>query len=236
MVRCEDTPAPIHHLVLGKTSPEIPPVLLELPWVKAVVSHDGGSRTGKWKDHFHYHCFLQFDRNYTKVNIKNLLKKYPAFSTHSGNPDWSFRPHDNYIHWCNYVCQNRTAKLVKYDEELNNIYVPAMLAPKPAVIEHIEGLQEVVKTASVRKSRSERLKLKEHLIEIWKWEENAQFDLPDYKAATALCKARIVQWYSGWLDDRDGIRMLRFLMYTFGTDKLRDELSDKISHTWDKYV
>jgi len=93
-----------------------------------------------------------------------------------------------------------------------------------------------VKSSPIRKSRAERLKLKEHLIETWIWKVNGQFGLRDYTSAKQMCKSRIIDWYSGWLDDRDGIRMMRFLLYTFADDELREELSCKISDSWDKYV
>lgn len=235
MVRYEDPPGKVKHIRFGKTSPEIYSALVGFPGVKSIVLHAGGSKGGSYKEHPHYHVWYESDIEQTNQTIRNKLKKLPEFAEFSGQQDWSFRNHDSWETWASYVCKNKTHKVLLEYRDLMDI---SKLVVND-VIEHVSAGELVdaeVKHILKQKSRAERWKLKDYLIETWGWKENAQFEFRDYKTATAMCKARITAWFNGWLDDRDGIRMLRFLLYTFGTDELRDELSCKISKNWDNYV
>lgn len=239
MVRSEDPPGTMKHLRFGKISPEICEALMKAPGVKSIVRHEGGAKGGAFKEHPHFHVWFESDTPITNQTVRNRLSKLPEFATHKGQNDWSFRNHDSYLKWCEYVCRNTTATLIKFEDELSKIYENEKLIdkslPKDSTIQHIEGLQEVVKHVP-KKSRAQREQLREHLIETWKWKVNGQFGIKNYTSAKLMCKSRIIDWYSGWLDDRDGIRMMRFLLYTFADDELRDELVFKISDSWDKYV
>lgn len=242
MVRYEDPPGRIKHIRLGKISPEIYTALVGVPGVKSIVQHAGGSKGGSYKEHPHYHVWYESERAQTNQTIRNILKKLPEFATFSGQNDWSFRNHDSFEIWCQYVIKNPSYQVLLTHPTLQTIILtqkPPVVVLKTDKIEHIthdEAVHAEVAVIKQRASRAERWKLKEFLKDTWQWEENAQFTDTDMTRARNECKAQIIKWYSGWLDDRDGIRMLRFLMYTFGTDALRDELTFKISRNWDNYV
>lgn len=239
MVRYEDPPGKIKHIRFGKISPEIYTALVGYPGVKSIVLHEGGSKGGSYKEHPHYHVWYESEKEITNQTIRNNMKKLPIFASFSGQNDWSFRNHDNWETWASYVCKNKTHKVLLAYRDIDEIaekvkQEEAMLLLKPEPIEHIKDGQAVVSLP--KKSRAQRDLLKTHLIEVFGWKENAEFGIGDYNSARIKCKTRIISWFDGWCDDRDGIRMLRFLLYTFADDELREELSVKISRTWDNYV
>lgn len=230
MVRGEDPPAEVHHFVLGKTSAEIPPVLIGLPWVKAVVSHDGGYGTGKWKAHFHYHVYAQFDRKYTKVNIKNLLKKHEAFATHSGNPDWSFRPHDNYENWCQYVVKNHTAKLVKFDEMLQKAYderkvEDQLLVLKPESIQHVVDGQAV--KVVPRKSKAMRVLFVEWLEEHRDFRRCETITLDNQDEMRSIINDELCDYWEMAFAFNQAIQMVNHAYWVFATPPVRARIRSK---------
>ncbi|MBV6343383.1 hypothetical protein [Candidatus Magnetobacterium casense] len=217
---------------------------MKVPGVKSIVRHEGGSKGGTFKEHAHFHVWFESDVPITNQTVRNRLSKLPEFATHSGQNDWSFRNHDSLENWCAYVIKNSTYTVLLTHEILQKIIQETpkledlVVVRKGDTIEHVGAYNEtpLASTQVQRKSRAERHKLRESLIDTWHWKVNAQFGIKDYSSAILKCKSRIIDWYSGWLDDRDGIRMIRFLMYTFGDDELREELTFKISRSWDNYV
>lgn len=235
MVRYEDPPGKVKHIRLGKISPEIYSALVGFPGVKSIVLHAGGSKGGSYKEHPHYHVWYESESEQTNQTIRNKLKKLPEFAEFSGQQDWSFRNHDSWETWASYVCKNQTHKVLLEYRDLLDVSKLIIHHEVPKLT-YEEAVKAEVAVIKKKASRAERWKLKDYLIETWNWKENAQFHTGDLNGAINICKARITSWYSGWLDDRDGIRMLRFLLYTFATDELRDELSFNISKNWDSFV
>lgn len=103
MPTAKDPPSDAHHLRLNGISDEM---LVFLKGLKGwcIVSHQGGSKG----EHPHMHCFIKHQKPCTKVTVKDRLRKSPPFQELKGNEDWSFRQHNSFEAWWQYVWRDPT--------------------------------------------------------------------------------------------------------------------------------
>lgn len=147
-------------------------ILLDFPGVKAIVRHEGGSKSGKFKEHPHYHVWYESEVAITNQTVRNWLKAIPAFLQLNIKKQtmWSFRNHDSMEIWAKYVISNSTYSVLLTHPVLQKTIEETPQTPvvvhKGDAIEHIGGDIVVV---PARKSRSMRVQFIEWLEEHRKW-------------------------------------------------------------------
>lgn len=108
MVRSVDIPGKDKHLRFGKLSEEIQKAIIEFPGVKAVVLHV----RGKSGEHPHWHVWYESPKEITNQTVRDRMKKVEVLSHFGGQNDWSFRNHDNWTQWAQYVTKNGSHQVI----------------------------------------------------------------------------------------------------------------------------
>jgi len=168
----KDPAVDAHHLRLGRIGDDLLEVIKQFPgW--AVVQHLGG----KNGEHPHYHIWCDHSGSpITAQTVRNRLKKFPAFSTISGNGDWSIRAHDNFDIWASYVMTN------KYDKQ-PEIVVWNRNTPRPPVITVIENVLPIVDARAKIKSAKTQYEM---VNDIWfELDQNEKFNFDRVYEKTA---------------------------------------------------
>lgn len=114
MVRSEDPPGSWKHLRFGcyDTRAWLVEALTAFG-VKAIVSH----KMGKRGEHPHLHVWWEGE-SVTNQTIRNRLKKDDRFIVMKNQNDWSFRNHDSYETWCDYVTKNKSHEVLLGDDAI----------------------------------------------------------------------------------------------------------------------
>lgn len=230
MVRYEDPPGQIKHLRFGKISDEAYTVLSEYPGVKSIVLHTHGAKG----EHPHWHVWYESDKLVTNQTVRNHLKKLPVFSSYSGQNDWSFRNHDSWESWAKYVCENPSHKVLLVYKDISTIsdkartitLVPPATLPIP------------VTPGSVVKSKS-RMRWDERICSDAEtrlgWKRDCQFSLASYEDYAVdvhkQIETQVFTFMRGRINNMEGVKYARNLLYEFADDDLKDYLQRKV---WEK--
>lgn len=228
MTRSEDPPGAIKHLRFGKISPEAYEALSTYPGIKAIVLHTHGKKG----EHPHWHVWWEGAKPATNQTIRNQLKKLPAFAEYSGQNDWSFRNHDSFPAWADYVIGNPTHKVLMDYQDLST------RPPKESVplIKSAGGSEEpllVVSKSSKRLRHDERICLDAEQRLLWK--RDNEFSLSAFEDHTCNVMGRVEKqvfsFMRGRINNYEGVKYARNLLYEFADDDLKEYLERKV---WEK--
>lgn len=172
MVRTEDVPSVLKHMRFEK--PDLNPVIDILkcfPGVKSIVRHEGGTKSGKYKEHPHLHVWYESPSGtITNQTVRNWLNKIPEWAAleFKGQHQWRIKLHDNWTNWATYVVSNPKHTIIVDYQDLSEIAEkvkndPTRTPLKGSVIEHIDDGQAV--QVAQRKSRSMRVQFIDWLEE-----------------------------------------------------------------------
>lgn len=227
MVRSEDPPGKLKHLRFGKISPEALEALIGYPGIKSVVLHTHGAKG----EHPHWHVWYESEKPVTNQTVRNHLKKLPAFESYSGQNDWSFRNHDSFETWADYVCRNLSHKvLLSYldlDERSKKAKIivvdiatpvtPAIPAPGPKV-----------KSASkLRWDEKICLDAQTRLH----WKRDSEFSLASLEESGAVMRKvenQVFAFMRGRVNNMEAVKYCRNLLYEFGDDDVKEYLERKV--------
>lgn len=117
MVRYEDPPGATKHLRFGHydTRNWLVQALTDFG-AKAIVAH----KCGKRGEHPHLHVWWEGE-SVTNQTIRNRLKKDDRFNVMKTQNDWSFRNHDSYDNWCDYVTRNKSHEVLLGNDALRTL-------------------------------------------------------------------------------------------------------------------
>lgn len=232
MVRYEDPPGSDKHLRFGHfdtrgwLSDFLRAYKSDNPvyGVGAIVSH----RRGKKGEHPHIHVWYHSDKPLTNQTVRDRLKKADArFGEQmKGQNDWSFRNHDNYEQWCDYVTRNVTHEVIFGDEYLVNLSKTKKDSYTTDTTNDIVDVSGVVYNIPSGLKRNKREQFVKYLIEEHGW-------MPEETNPTAHQVATLAtRCWKGAFTDPEAIRMTRYAYYVFSDeDKQRameSSLADRI--------
>lgn len=232
MVRYEDPPGQIKHLRFGKISDKAYESLIGFPGVKSIVLHTRGAKG----EHPHWHVWWEGDKPITNQTIRNQLKKIPEFADYAGQNDWSFRNHDSWVAWAKYVTENLSHKVLLGYKDIATISEQAKtitlaLTPATPATPIIPGpVIKVVKSQS-RMRWDEKICFDAETRLGWK--RNAEFSLASLEDGLAQknVEKQVSSFMSMRINNNDGVKYARNLMYEFGDEDVKDYMERKV---WEK--
>jgi len=218
MVSSPDIPGPDKHLRFGHYTEELATVLQTFPGVTAIVLHTHGTNG----EHPHLHAWWT-GKSVTNQTIRNRLKAFnPIFQSMKSQNDWSFRNHESFPNWSNYVQKNKTHRVLYGVLPPPPLDVIEMVIPTPAT-PSIPAPVRVRKLTSEEKLmnyciREEGFKYNQWGIEHW--------EILEYrKQAHDKVAGALVAYANGRLDNRQLTYMGRNIIYTFANEELREYLT-----------
>lgn len=227
MVRYEDSPGLVKHVRFGKVSDDALTALRDFPGVKAIVLHTHG-KTG---EHPHWHVWVELTEPATNQTIRNRLKRISAFSSYSGQNDWSFRNHDSWDAWSRYVIKNPTHKVLLNHLDLNELSeaangeYAALVAPATA-IEHVGAVAHVAYTVQKpRRKASMRELFIEHLRKIG-WVDGCINEC-NYEIKKNDLIDELTDFWENAFTTPNGCVAVEHAMYEFADDGARDLIKSK---------
>lgn len=226
MSKPKDPPSLVHHLrfeVADLSAYE--EAFKAFPWSKAIVKHI----TGKTGEHPHLHIWLEYERELTKVAVKDRLRAFnDIFKSISGQGEWSFRPHDSYANWCAYVKRNRSHIVLKGDEQL---------ASCPIVAEPT-GTTTPPKVITLKPKGRIDERMVAYCETEMKWKRGAQFSLDDYfsRKCHVECGRVLTQFLRGRFNDPQAVGLLRNMLYEFADEGLKEGLEVRFPEGALKYL
>lgn len=233
MTRSEDPPGNIKHLRFGKISDAAYKALIVFPGIKSVVLHTHGAKG----EHPHWHVWWIGDKAVTNQTIRDRLKKLPEFKDYSGQNDWSFRNHDSFTKWAEYVTDNLSHKVLLDHEDLAARSLLKAMAPLVTV-----GAQPPPPTVSPpmgtsRKSASrlrwdEKMCIDAETRLLWKRDE--QFSITAVEAGTAIkaVQKQVVSFMRSRINNNEAVKYARNMLYEFGDDDVKEYMEEKLWHNF----
>lgn len=230
MTRSEDPPGAIKHLRFGKISPEAYEALSQYPGIKAIVLHTHGKKG----EHPHWHVWWEGTKPITNQTIRNQLKKLTPFKDYSGQNDWSFRNHDNFTAWADYVVKNPTHQILMDYRDLST-------RPKeiPTILTLGDGGPEAAPDSHVTNKSSKRLRYDERICmdaaSRLLWKRDNEFSLAAFEDHTCnvirRVEAQVFSFMRGRINNNEAVKYARNLLYEFADDDLKEYLERKV---WEK--
>lgn len=225
MTRSEDPPGAVKHLRFGKISDDALTTLKQYPGIKAIVLHTHGKKG----EHPHWHVWWEGEKPVTNQTIRNNLKKLSAFSEHSGQNDWSFRNHDSFSLWADYVISNSSHSILLDYQDLST------RLPKTVPLVTSEAS---IQLPSSSKS-SNRLRYDERICYDAEtrllWKRDSEFSLAAFEDHTCNVMGRVEKqvfsFMRGRINNYEGVKYARNLLYEFADDDLKEYLERKV---WEK--
>lgn len=227
----EDIPGTDKHIRFGKISSEIYEALVGIPGVKSVVLHKFGKKGEK--HHWHIWWEAPDGKPITNQTWRNHAKKLPALKDFSGNTDWSFRNHNSWEAWTEYVCRNLSHEILLGYKNLTEVSEKSKILPiviPTPVTPIIPGpVVKVVKSQS-RLRWDEKICLDAETRLGWK--RNLQFSLASYEDPKVRVDKQIEKQVASFmkfrLNNNEAVKYCRNLLYEFADDDLRDYLERTI--------
>lgn len=225
MTRYKDPPGDVKHLRFGTISPEIYEAIIGFPGVKSVVLHTHGAKG----EHPHYHVWWERDKPCTNQNIRDRLKAmYPTIFTkenfHSQNC-WSFKNHDSWETWANYVCSNMSHKVLLPYKEIEEI---SKLKAVPIVainIPHTPSLSTAGPIIRMPKpSISMKAKFARHLEHEHEWKKYEEITLDNYTDKLHEAIEHLTDFWENAFTTPQGVVTVEHIVYIFGDEPVRKML------------
>lgn len=231
MVRYEDPPGNVKHIRFGRLPEKLSESLMKIPGVKSIVRHAGGSNGGSYKEHPHYHVWWEgvSGEAITNQTWRDRAKKLdPVFKQFKGQQDWSFRNHDNWSAWANYVCTNFTHKVIlphKDIEEVSNQKALVLAVPAPAAPPLSQAPRVITKRLPMRE------RFISYLLQERGWKLNGQFSESAHNADDIKDEviAACTEYWEAAFTSPEGIRMVRHAIWKFGDEGVKDWLKAEIA-------
>lgn len=236
MVRYEDSPGVEKHLRFGNYSQELYDVLVGFPGIKAIVLHTHGAKG----EHPHIHVWYEADKPITNQTVRNRLKAYnDLFKSCKSQNDWSFRNHDDWDAWKNYVCSNPSHKVLLDYQDLKacseaKSMIVAVTPRTPADL-NAPGPRTVV---APKKRLTQSEKLIAYCVNDLKWKRDNEFNLQSYETGFAQRKVAktMTQFLRGRFNDPQAVYILRNMLYEFADDDLKEVLEFKFPESAIKFL
>lgn len=231
MTRSDDPPGAIKHLRFGRISPEAYEALTLYPGVKAIVLHTHGKKG----EHPHWHVWWEGD-SITCQTVRNHLKKFAPFADYSGQNDWGFRNHDSFDRWADYVLKNPSHKILMDYRDLSTRPPPKATVP---IVSTGAGGPEAAPNSHVIVKSSKRLRYDERICldaeSRLLWKRDNEFSLAAFEdpACNVIrrVETQVFSFMRGRINNNEGVKYARNLLYEFANDDLKDYLERKV---WEK--
>lgn len=226
MVRSEDPPGKVKHIRFGKISDDIRASLEAFPGIKAIVLHKNGKRG----EHPHYHIWWEGEIPVTNQTIRNRLKSHnDLFKSFSGQNDWSFRNHDSWSAWCEYVASNLSHMVLLGPSDLKEVSASKSVV---SLVTELPGGASTTTAATVKytvqKPRSHEA-LKDKFVKYLITErhyEDGQITLDNYFfSRKQLCREVIRKFHNGIATQQAAI-CVEYAMYEFANEEVREKIED----------
>lgn len=219
MVRYEDPPGTDKHLRFGKISQEIYDLLVGFPGVKSIVLHTHGAKG----EHPHYHVWYEAAKAVTNQTVRNQLKKYNVkFNEMKSQNDWSFRNHDSWTEWAEYVCKNRTHEVLLQYKNIDEVSSQSKAAI-PIVIQPITpGTPAGLAAPLPKKSISMRAKFVRYLEGECGWIRNETITLDNKPDKATELITNLTDYWENAFTTPQGVVAAEHAFYVFANDDIRD--------------
>jgi len=233
MTRSEDPPGMVKHLRFGKISETALAALIGYPGIKSIVLHTHGAKG----EHPHWHVWWVGDKAVTNQTIRDRLKKLPAFKDYSGQNDWSFRNHDSFPTWAEYVTSNLSHKVLL--EHLNIAELSLKAKILPIVIGSPTGTAATPIILGIPKKSPSRLRWDEKMCLDAEtrllWQRNDHFSITAVEHGTAIkaVQKHVVSFMRSRINNNEAVKYARNLLYEFGDDEVKEYMEEKL---WANFV
>lgn len=213
MSEYKDEASKTHHVRITVPDLELATQKLKLsPGLKAIVRHSTG-RGDQTRPHLH--VFFELEEAITKVGLKKRLQKVDEFFAGlKGQATWTFRPHDSYEAWCQYVCRNVSHVVIEGDDSLRTISSQNQLP----VLTIGEATQSLAPRVVITKKRSMRDKFIDYLRTERNWVIGRN------PGVLETSREAIDFWQFGFTNP-EMIRMVRHAIYVFSDADARDAMA-----------
>jgi len=233
MTRSEDPPGDVKHLRFGKISETALAVLIGYPGIKSIVLHTHGAKG----EHPHWHVWWIGDKPVTNQTIRDRLKKLPEFKDYSGQNDWSFRNHDSFPKWAEYVTSNLSHKVLLEYLDIAELSSKAKILPivigspsGTAVTPVIPGLP---RKSPSRLRWDEKMCLDAEIRLLWKRNEQFSLQSVEYGHAIKAVQKQVISFMRARVNNNECVKYARNVLYEFGDEDVKEYLDRKI---WDNFV
>lgn len=229
MTRSEDPPGKVKHVRFGKISDDILTHLTTFPGVRAIVLH----KSGKTGEHPHYHIWWETDLPVTNQTFRNRLKAHhDVFKSFNGQRDWSFRNHDSWSAWANYVTSNLSHEVLLDYQDLKAVsdsksvigLVVAELPSGAGTTAH-----EAVKYTIQKPKKSVAMKDKflQYAINELHWERDS-FPMSDLNYWVNKVGRAANRYFHNGLPSLQMAVVIEHAVYEFGNDDVKDHIDENI--------
>jgi len=230
MTRSEDIPGNVKHLRFGKISDTALDCLKSYPGIKAIVLHTHGEKG----EHPHWHVWWIGDKPVTNQTVRNNLKKLPAFETYSGQNDWSFRNHDSFPTWADYVTSNISHKvLLEYEDltarSLLKRVVPLVVSGAP----HVSPPKGIATRSPSRLRWDEKMCLDAEVRLLWKRDAQFTLEMVQYGHAVKAVQKQVTSFMRSRVNNNEAVKYARNMLYEFGDEEVKEYMEEKL---WSNFV
>lgn len=222
MVRYEDPPGAVKHIVFGGIDPDNSPLVQSLklfPGVKVGVIHLHGKKSER--PHIHVWYEVPDGKEVTNVTVKNWLKAHdPLFTKLKGQQQWSFRNHDSLEDYADYVMKNDSAIAV-----INHIGIELESRRPPIKIaDPVMGTNVPFQVESNKPyyllSKPKKLSMREQFIAHL---EGQGWVHTERNPSVSEVIHKLYHFWEGAFAFPEGERMVRHAMYLFSDGETREK-------------
>lgn len=239
MVRSQDPPGADKHLRFEKKEglEQIQEALIKFPGVKAIVLHTHG----KSGEHPHLHCWFENAnaRPCTNQNVRDRMKKIEMLSHFSGQNEWSFRNHDSWKTWCEYVTKNPTHKVLldhtRDDVTLSEVSagaVSGLILPASIIDPDLNTPAGLNAPARVKRaSETMRAKFCKYLENDCHYHRNETITMDNFPGRIDDLIERMTDFWENAFTTPQGAVCVEHAKYIFGNDEYRDYIKKRNAET-----
>lgn len=225
----KDIPGTDKHIRFGKISPEIYEALVGIPGVKSVVLH----KIGRKGEHHHWHIWWEAPdgKPITNQTWRNRALKVPALKDFFGNNDWSFRNHNSWEAWTEYVCRNLSHEILLGYKNLTEVSEKSKIIPveiPTPITPIIPGPVVISKSAS--KLRWDEKICRDAEVRLG-WKRDNEFSLASLEEGPQVNKKiekQVFAFMRGRVNNPEAVKYCRNLLFEFGDDDVKEYLERKV--------
>lgn len=212
----------VKHIVTHKVSNEILEIWKTFPGIRAVVLHLRGKRS----ESPHYHIWWEGD-TLTNQAVKDRLKKHnEIFNSYKSQNDWSFRAHDSFPAWSNYVVNGAKGSMVLH-ETPDDTHPPLPEIPVVAVGGAGASASAAPATVRLPSNRApQRVRFVAYLRSELNWKEGDVKAWNMYEKLDEIV-SELTEWSENAFTTPNGAVVVQHALWTFADESARNILKVK---------